>query len=178
MARMGTFTGSGFFKGTAAQRKGIVVGKDEVVRNMNREIEKMVGNIDAGLAAVVLKMKGTAQEYTPVDKGILVNSAYTITPRGVPGSPGGKFPPVAGADEAGAQHKRTLAEQGAKIGAGSKVLRSVAQVGFSAVYALAVHENPNAGKNSGGQMGWKFLQRSTQEWAAKALPIIKAKAKV
>ena len=133
----------------------------------------------AGLAAVVLKMKGTAQEYTPVDKGILVNSAYTITPKGMPGAAGGKFPAVSGASKAGSDHKGTLSAESARIAALNRSgIRIVAQVGFSAVYALAVHENPNAGAKSGGQKGWKFLQRSAQEWAAKALPIIKAKAKV
>lgn len=51
-------------------------GLDKVMRNLNIEIEKIKGRSEQGLLAVGLFIKGEAQEITPVEKGVLVNSSF------------------------------------------------------------------------------------------------------
>lgn len=53
-----------------------VIGDDNVIKNMNRAIKKIRGNTRLGVNAATEFVKGEAQEITPVDKGILINSAF------------------------------------------------------------------------------------------------------
>lgn len=51
-------------------------GLEKVIRNLNKEIDKIKGRTGQGLMAAGLFIQGEAQEVTPVEKGVLVNSAF------------------------------------------------------------------------------------------------------
>jgi hypothetical protein len=56
---------------------GAVHGLDEVMRNLNRQIEQIKGDVLAGLLEAGLFIQRAAQERVPVDTGNLKASAYT-----------------------------------------------------------------------------------------------------
>jgi hypothetical protein len=53
-----------------------VTGLNEVITNLNREIKKIEGLTHEGLLAAGAFIKGESQETTPVEFGVLNNSAF------------------------------------------------------------------------------------------------------
>ena len=134
-----------------------LTGTDNVLRNLNREINKIEGRSMAGLAEAALFVRAEAQRLTPVAIGNLKDSAYTEPIRGLSGP--------------------------------------AYEIGYTALYAPFVHENPRAGKTGGvapdgtpypttkaglptwSEVGqWKFLETALKENTVKILRIIQRRA--
>lgn len=133
---------------------GKVVGYEQVLRNLNREVAGIKGRTMAGLLEAGLLIQRSAQQKVPIDTGNLRASAYTR------------------------RHE-------------SKSLAVV--VGFTAAYAVFVHENleqkwkgksRRTGSKKGrywdpqGRAGPKFLERAVRENTRQALAAIQRHAKV
>lgn len=65
-----------------------VKGLDTLLKNLNKEIQKIEGNTRKGLSKAGLFIKAEAQERAPVDYGVLRNSAFSqispVTFKGYP----------------------------------------------------------------------------------------------
>lgn len=133
----------------------------------------------AGIVKAALMIKKKAVMGTPRRTGNLANSAFVTMATGPVGSSGAFKGETAGKMAEG--HAAMLAKGTAKAKAMTRKNRTTAAVGYSAVYARAVHENPNAGAAGfGGKAsqtdsnfnrlraedvhsavgGWKFLQNA------------------
>ncbi|GAG31886.1 unnamed protein product, partial [marine sediment metagenome] len=58
-------------------------GLDKVLKNLNKEIQKIEGRTQAGVTEAALYIKRESQKKTPMDLGNLVNSAYVTWPMGM-----------------------------------------------------------------------------------------------
>lgn len=58
-------------------RNVTIKGEREVLRNLNREIGKIRGRTVGGMTAVGKFVQGESMETTPVDFGVLINSAFS-----------------------------------------------------------------------------------------------------
>jgi hypothetical protein len=151
-------------------------GLDKVMKNLNEEIKKIKGRTQGGVTVAALYVKGEAQKNAPVDLGNLMNSAFITFPDGIDSSPSftGKH-----AGDMEANHVTEVAESQGRVGSQAD---PVAEVGFSAVYATAVHENPRSGKS--GRPGaatsgnWKFLENALKRNTKKILDIIKERTRI
>ncbi|MCK4621339.1 MAG: hypothetical protein KAT62_03890 [Desulfuromonadales bacterium] len=56
-----------------------VKGLDNVLANLRKEIEGIKGRTEAGMHEAGLFIQGEAQEITPQEFGVLINSAFTST---------------------------------------------------------------------------------------------------
>ena len=65
-----------------------VRGERELMRNLNREIFKIEGDLQKGLQAAGLFIKGKAIEMTPFKQGVLRGSAFYNTDKGTESSGG------------------------------------------------------------------------------------------
>lgn len=52
-------------------------GKKNVLKNLNRAIQKIEGNTAKGMLAAGLFVEGESNEIAPHDKGVLINSSFT-----------------------------------------------------------------------------------------------------
>lgn len=109
------------------------VGLDTVIKNLNKEIEEIKGRTVKGLLQAGLRVKADAQRITPVDTGNLKSSAYVLW--------GGGGRSVQQIGEAvlkdQEQHDQILSERTNKL---SSFNDPFAEVGYTANYALKVHE--------------------------------------
>jgi hypothetical protein len=53
-----------------------LTGLNEVMRNLNREIQNIEGDIDDGLLAAAIFVEGESNEIVPHDTGNLLNSSF------------------------------------------------------------------------------------------------------
>jgi len=168
-------------------------GLNDVMSKLNGELQKMEARTLSGLVSAAMEIKADAQKLTPMVTGNLRNSAYVQSPQGTKdgGSPNFSGPQ---APILAASHSTGIAKSAAEIAA-SKLPE--VHVGFTAVYAPFVHENPRAGKTGGvspkgkvykpekgssrivfsAEGQWKFLEMAVQNNMKKLLSIIAAKAK-
>lgn len=149
-------------------------GLNEVIKNLNKEINKIEDRTQAGVTLAAQFVKGEAQSNTPMDLGNLVNSAFVTSPRGK----GGGVPEFKGkkSGDMASTHVTEVAESIGRVkGSG---IGPVAEVGFSAVYAVAVHENMNPKKSKSTSGGAKFLENALKNNTKKILDIIQKKAKI
>lgn len=179
----------------------VIEGIDKVVANINKEMKKIKGRTLGGLiAAAQDPVRREAQQECPVVTGNLKASAYVVASGGRVVA--GKTPSFKGDDasETASNHSETVIEQ-------ALILKNVKSpsvgIGFSAVYAAAVHENPRAGKTGGvspsgkkytagltetgrkskravfSEVGkWKFLEDPLKRNIKRILQIITQKAKI
>lgn len=174
----------------AKKPKGALAGADKVLKNLNAEIRKMEDGAQAGMTKGLLIMAGKAVENAPRITGNLRNSRYIVTPEGEEGTSGSFTGEDAGKLATG--HKNDVEA------AGNKVRRKpvAGGLGFSAAYALAVHENENAGAEgfdesvhvlgTGSKVkllhsekgGAKFLEEAVVEGAGMLLEHIRQGGKV
>lgn len=126
----------------------ILVGVDKVIRNLSAAIGKIEGGTQAGVLAAALHERGEAQKLTPVDEGNLKNSAYTVS----------KSVTQQDASFQGDDTQKLMSGHMTSVSKSkSKVITSrmpMAIIGFSAFYAVFVHEinkNYNVGQ-------WKYLE--------------------
>jgi len=143
-------------------------GVDKVLANLNMEIKKIEGNISKGLPLAALHVRAKAQEYAPIDEGNLRASAFTIAPdKSVDDNPGFKGKQASGM---GTDHALAINENKALVN------NLTAVVGFSAYYAVYVHEIDKNYKAPG--VSWKFLEKALTEEQKEVLKIIARKAKI
>lgn len=115
-------------------------GLDEVINNLNKEIKKIKGRSQAGLYLGGQHIRRESQKQCPVVTGNMKNSAFVVSPEAITGSQ-----PAFKGKQAGdmkSQHAKVVEFQ-------QQVLKNVrtpaVAVGYSALYAPIVHENPRAG---------------------------------
>lgn len=146
-------------------------GIDKVLRNLNKEIDKIQGKTKLGLRLAALEIKGRAADYTPRDTGNLVNSSYVVVEGGDTDADGNFVGEDAG--ELKAAHQSGLGRARGRTRAG-KTLR--AEVGYTAYYSIFVHEIDKAYRKPGSS--WKFLEKAIREKADRVLDIISKEAEL
>src|SRR5688572_31886572 len=112
-----------------------LVGLDKVMRNLDREVKGIVGASMAGLWDAGLQIQRASQKRVPVDTGNLKGSHYT---------------------RSGSQLMR-LEKKGNAPDPNGSVPPNTIEIGATADYAMAVHENMERNYRVGGP---KFLERA------------------
>lgn len=145
-----------------------LLGIDKVVKNLANEIKKIEGATEAGVLKAALHVRGEAQKLCPVDEGNLKNSAYVVS-----GSVTNKDASFVGkkSGQLAADHNTSVSESKGEAAAAKTPM---AIIGFSAFYAVFVHEiNKNY---TVGQ--WKYLEAVLIRDRKLILDIIRKKAKI
>ncbi len=143
-----------------AKKRSGMRGVDKVLKNLAREADKIVQGTGRSAVKGALFIRGESQKKTPIRLGNLRNSAFVVSSGADPaGGAGGGFK---GDDAA----KMDARHRGDKLFVKAEVVRvnrggliPSAGVGYSAAYALSVHENPRAG--SGGATAADTAKRKT-----------------
>lgn len=120
-----------------------ISGIDEVMKNLNKVVDKIQGNITPGLikcSILVRRDMENTPPKIPVDEGNLRASWFTVVSKGVGGEKGGDFRGEKAGDMSN-DHQITVTEAQSMI---SQPNKSLLAMGFSAHYALWVHENVDA----------------------------------
>jgi len=166
-----------------------VMGLNNVLKNLNREIKRIKGRSAAGLYAAAMHVRRESVKRAPIVTGNLRRTAYVV------GSTGQSFNRVNDKLKPEEGHEATVSSQMSQV---RGKIEPEARVGYSAVYALSVHENPRAGKTGGispsGRVisaglttkgnksnrkmyatrgEWKFLENPLKESAREIVNIIK-----
>ena len=155
-----------------------VYGVDEAVQTLNRHLQEMQGVTLKGLIRAGTQIRRTAQKLCPVVTGNLKASAYIVTSRG--SAPAGKTPTFKGDDAAqmSSNHSSTVQERRHAI---RNEDNPTVEVGFTAVYAARVHENPNTGQATypgASEVGqWKFLEEALKQNEIYVVDVIRREAK-
>jgi len=177
---------------------GEIEGLDAVLANLNKEAKAIKGRTQAGYTLAGQYVRRESQKEAPVVEGNLKASAYVVSATGkslVAAS-------FKGEDAGG------MATQHGKETQTQKAIMTAARVpgvavGYSALYAAIVHENPRSGKTGGvsptgkkytagltesgkkskraiwSEVGkWKFLEDPLKRSTKKILQIIGSKAKI
>ena len=177
--------------------KNKLLGLNKVYANLNKEVRKLKGRTQAGVTAAALFVKGEAQQQVPVVDGNLRASAFVTWPQGA--SSAAKFTGKQ-AGKLGNAHTEEIGKSKNRVGS---IADPVAEIGFSAVYAAAVHENPRSGKTGGTSPSgkkysagrttsgapsnrkvystvgkWKFLEDALKNNTKRILSIIKERAMI
>jgi len=159
-----------------------IKGMDVVMSNLNKEIVKIKAGSGAGLieAAILIRrdMEFTSPKI-PIDYGNLRASWFTVTGFGLgAGSRGGTGAPFKGpkAGELAADRAKAVSEgQGIAQSYSNKGL--MLMMGFSANYAMFVHENVGANFKRPGS-GAKFFEAALKRNKGKILEIIRSNAQI
>lgn len=159
-------------------KKDHLKGKHKVLKNLNREIRKIRGRTEKGLYRAAIPIRADAQRLCPVVTGNLKASAYIIITGGTVRA--GADPSFRGenARKMKSQHETRLSERSGVL---QNTHKPLVEIGFTALYAPIVHENPNAGRT--GEEGastvgqWKFLETSLKNNQRKAIETIAREAR-
>lgn len=155
--------------------KAKITGLETIAKNLNKEIQKITTRSQAGLvtAAIVVR-RATEKESpkTPVEFGNLRSSFFVTTIKDAPvgGSP--KFKDDKNGEMAG-DHQATIESVKATL---PKKYPAVG-LGFSASYAMHVHENVDAKFQRPGA-GAKFFETHLKNKQAEILEIIGAEIQI
>lgn len=144
-------------------------GINTVMRNLNREINRLGVATQAGITTAALHVKGEVLEETPRDEGNLRNSCFVISGDGS-ADIGGDFKGD-NAAKVSKSHNVAIGNSGSRVSAEKM---PVAEIGFGAYYAPYVHEidkNYTVG-------GWKFLERVLLNERSAILRIIADRARI
>jgi len=165
-------------------KKGGLSGIDEVMKNLNTEISKMKDRTMKGIILAGIHIRRDMEDTfpkIPVDLGNLRASWFTVTTTGTSETKGGGFK----GEEAGKMkedHSKVIGESKATI-MGKKDPQMI--LGFTANYAMWVHENVDAqffgrgGKKPGRpESGAKFFEAHLDKNYKKILEIIAANTKI
>jgi hypothetical protein len=176
-----------------------MVGTEAVIKKLNKEIMKLKNRTQGGVTEAALLIKGESQKMTPVVTGNLRNSSFITWPGGISTTYGNFKGPES--SEMGRQHAAAVAESQA---ATSLKGIPIAEVGYSAIYATSVHENPRAGQTGGTNKsgtrkytsgrtqsgrqstrivystvgGYKFLENALKNNARRIFKIIQGSARI
>lgn len=130
-------------------------GLSVVLANLNKAIEEQRLHTREGLTEAALVVKRDSVKGTPIDLGNLRNSAFIMVTDNEPDNSNPKF---SGSDAVmmSEQHSRALSEGKGIVNSGKFKFNAI--VGYTANYALWVHEMPaHYNFNSGSN---KFLQKA------------------
>lgn len=178
-------------------RKVKTRGLEKTLQEIAQYTKSVAKTTERGVILAGMLVRREAMKKAPVRTGNLWNSAYVVSSSNLdpPGGSGGKFK----GKNKGKMESAHETEKGASKVMAKGILRGpVAMVGFSAVYALSVHENPSAGKAGAAAAdakagitgadnrpayarhsrvgGYKFLENALKENEARILAIIKKEA--
>jgi len=156
-----------------------ITGIDQAIQNIRKEVEQIQGVTLKGLFRAGLKIRGEAQRLCPVVTGNLKASAYTIA------SENSSMEQTEGdfsgenAGEMSSHHSSVLASRESAI---RNNINPAVEVGFTAEYAVKVHENPNTGQATypgASEVGqWKFLEEALKRNEDYVLDVIRREAKI
>lgn len=134
----------GFSRAKVASIKWI--GIDKVLKNLNKEIEKIKGRTVQGMLHAGMVVKADSMKLTPVDTGNLRGSTYVVW-----GGGGARIKSLSegvfktgkskSADKVAVEHSSKLANRVSSNGA---IQYPFAEVGLTAFYSAFVHENMKA----------------------------------
>jgi hypothetical protein len=148
-------------------------GLSNVLRNLNKEIENIQLHTREGLTEAALVVKYDSVKGTPIDLGNLRNSAFILV---TGDEPDNKMPSFGGSDagKMASDHSLAIGEGKAIVNQNKWRLKGI--VGYTAFYALFVHEMPahynfNQGSN-------KFLQKALLKNKERILRILIKWAKI
>jgi len=133
-----------------------VENMDDVLDDLNKKVKAIKTRTKKGMIIAGLFVQRKAQEKTPVDMGNLRSSAFTIWGENI-GARGGNFEGEDASDMK-ARHSATLIKEGA----GLKMIPGelAVEIGFSAFYAIYVHEDMTSFHFEGES---KFLEKALAE---------------
>ena len=147
-----------------------VKGLDKTLARLNGKMKSIRFKNKKGLIQAGLLVQRGGQMNCPVDLGNLKASGFTVwgpsSPIKVFGFKG------KGAGKMGTEHARVTMQEKMSLPAGD--INPVVEVGFSAFYALYVHEKK--AKHIVGD--WKFLERSLNENQGQILGIVSGSVKI
>ena len=151
-------------------------GLDNVLKNLNKEVQGIENRSLKGLirgSIIVRRSMEKQMPKIPIDTGNLRSSFFIVSSKG--GSHAGSTPSFEGKNKAQLQagHVSTVSEYKEKIKSG----QSSVVLGFSANYALFVHENIGANFKRPGA-GAKFCEVALQKNKKNILEAVKKEAKV
>jgi len=145
-----------------------VKGLNHVLAGLQRMAATLPKLSKKGLIRLGLLIQREAMLRTPIDLGNLRSSAYTAWSGGdinksitMPNFKGGQ------AGQLSMSHEKTIME--AKQNAATSIFNPVVEVGFSAYYAVFVHENLEARHKVGES---KYLQKAISHVAPSALALV------
>lgn len=146
-------------------------GLDKVLRNLRSGIKKIEGATAKGLLRGALVVRSASMRLTPVVTGNLRGSTYVST---------SWMGPVA--SSGAPEHNAIVSAQTQVLSADAKGGSSpLVEIGFTAAYALRVHETPSAGKTGrpgASEVGqWKFLLTALRASEARVMELIALEAK-
>lgn len=149
-----------------------VHGMDKVLSNLNAEMKKIQFKNKKGLIQAGLLVQRESQKITPRALSNLVASAFTVwgpgattTSPSFKGKEGGRI---------GADHSKIVNQEKMKLPAGD--INPTVEVGYSAYYAIYVHENMQAKHKKGKEP--KFLQRALERNYGQILNIVRDNGKI
>jgi len=172
-----------------------VIGMNVVQANLNKQIKKIVNYSEAGLLLAAMHLRRESVKEAPIMTGNLRRSVFVVSSTGAVRS----NPKFKDAPKMMSNHRRVVGRAKGEV---KRAREPQAQIGYSAVYALTVHENPRAGKTGGvspsgkaysagrttggrkstrvvwAEKGnWKFLENPFKRNIKQMLKIISNKAK-
>lgn len=155
-------------------------GLDTVLKNLNLHIKKIEGRTVSGMLAASLKVKRDAIILAPIDTGNLRNSTYVVT-----GGGGTKAKVKQTGNEGDFKNKSASSDNADIMRSDHNIIISqaknrgakepFAEIGFTAFYALLVHESVGAHHRTGQA---KFLERAFLENKKIILETIRKRAEV
>lgn len=149
-----------------------VTGLNQTLANLNKEMKKIRFKNKKGLIQAGMLVKRESQRIVPRDLSNLAASAFIVWGPSAPATAGnftGKE-----ADRMEADHVGITNQEKMSLPAGD--INPVVEVGFSAYYALYVHENMKARHNKGKEP--KFLQSAIDRNQGQILKIVAGNVKV
>jgi len=156
-------------------------GLSNVLRNLNREIDKVKQRTIAGLTEAALVVKYDSVKNTPVEWGNLRGSCFILVTGGSPDPPSPTLPGP-DTDDLIINHAQVQAQMKAEVQTGMSGLtgglpdKLRAVVAYGAAYAMYVHEMPgHYNFNSGSN---KFLERALEKNHKRVLKILKKHARI
>ena len=152
----------------------------KVMKNLNKEIEQIRGRTMRGLIRATVPIRRTMDTESPkipVDTSNLRHSWFVTTSKGKVAE--GKSPAFEGesATEMASEHSSVLSEMGGTAQATGSDNKPLVIMGFSANYALPVHEQVGANYQRPGA-GAKFFQHSLTRNRKKILKTIQEEARI
>lgn len=149
-------------------------GVDKFMRNFDKEVRQLRGRTLDGMIAAVIELQREAEPGTPIDTGNLRASWFTVSIRGEEKTQivVTKFED----SQAQSNHRSVKARAQSAVKELNKFYQPVVLFGYTANYAVFVHENVDAKfKRPGAKARWLYLAMQTSR--QKMLNAIAEKAK-
>lgn len=148
-------------------------GIKEVSKNLNREIDAIVGRTLQGLIEASILIQRESEPMVPIDSGNLRSSWFTVDNHSSVVSGGNPSFQGEGSSEMSSDHRIVIDKTKQMVVGNNPALA----YGYTANYAALVHENVDANWKRPGATA-KFLEKAIRINQNKILHIIKSKAKI